>query len=294
MKLGERYNLDSIGNTSQEIVYEAIERLVTEGTAMCTCEECVIDLRGLDAGPRHPPLLHLAPLAPEPRPGGGTQGPRRGGLRLASGLKRLKAHPPPRMKQGQMTARAGAERTHDAEHRAGRTATARPPRILVLEDEGDRAVARAGDAEDPRLRCDSRRVRADARRSWRTHYDIVLVDVHLPDGSGLELVGQRKRDAPLLIVMTGSNDIRTAVRAIRDGAIDFITKSPFRRAASCSASTARSRSGGPARALRVPAARWRGLVELKTEELSRTSPADRRGPRHHRGGPGRGAEPEGP
>ena len=38
--------------------------------------------------------------------------------------------------------------------------------------------------------------------------------------------GRARTDAPLAIVMTGRSDIQTAIRAIRDGAIDFITK-PF-------------------------------------------------------------------
>ncbi len=93
MKLTERYNLDDIGNRSQEIVYRAIERLVEEGTAMCTCQECVLDLAAWTLNhvtPRYYTSL-LSPLNPDPS--------RQRAMRievelaLASGLKRLKAHP---------------------------------------------------------------------------------------------------------------------------------------------------------------------------------------------------------
>ena len=56
----------------------------------------------------------------------------------------------------------------------------------------------------------------------------VLIDVHLPGGSGLDVL--RKLDAqrypaPVLVI-SGRGDIPTAVEAIRNGALDFIEK-PF-------------------------------------------------------------------
>ena len=57
-------------------------------------------------------------------------------------------------------------------------------------------------------------------------FDILLLDYRLPDGNGLEVMAAaREKDlsAPA-IVMTSFNDVRTAVKAIRSGAIDYITK----------------------------------------------------------------------
>jgi competence protein ComFB len=93
MKLSERYNLDSIGNRSEEIVHEAIERLIAEGTTMCTCEECVLDLAAWTlnhATPRYYTSL-LSPLNPDPSLEHKVRV--EVDLALASGLKRLKAHP---------------------------------------------------------------------------------------------------------------------------------------------------------------------------------------------------------
>jgi len=56
----------------------------------------------------------------------------------------------------------------------------------------------------------------------------VLIDVHLPGCSGLELLKQidaHHYPAPILII-SGLGDIPTAVEAIRRGALDFIEK-PF-------------------------------------------------------------------
>jgi len=93
MKLSERYNLDSIGNSSQETVYEAIEKLVEEGTALCTCEECVMDLVAWTLNhvtPRYYTSL-LSPLSPDPSLAHKVRVEI--DLAIASGLKRLKEHP---------------------------------------------------------------------------------------------------------------------------------------------------------------------------------------------------------
>ena len=148
---------------------------------------------------------------------------------------------------------------------------ARPPKILVLEDEGTVQTLVQAMLKIRGFECDSAMCVAEARRLMSTtRYDIVLVDVHLPDGSGLELVEEAKAEAPLLVVMTGSNDIQTAIRAIRNGAIDFITK-PFsvghflqRIDSALQEWRTRERLVGYAGALER-------LVEMKTEELSRTS-----------------------
>ncbi len=57
-------------------------------------------------------------------------------------------------------------------------------------------------------------------------FDLVLLDYRLPDGVGLELlsaVHSRNPELPV-IIMTSFHDIRTAVRAMRSGAFDYITK----------------------------------------------------------------------
>jgi len=57
--------------------------------------------------------------------------------------------------------------------------------------------------------------------------DVLLVDVRLPDGSGLELLGEvRARGLPVAIVMlTGSGDEALVVAALRGGADDYVVKS---------------------------------------------------------------------
>ncbi|HSO79169.1 MAG TPA: response regulator, partial [Chromatiaceae bacterium] len=57
-------------------------------------------------------------------------------------------------------------------------------------------------------------------------YDLALVDLHLPDGSGLQLLAWiRERQLPLAVVMlTGAGDPEAAIAALQAGADDYLTK----------------------------------------------------------------------
>jgi len=57
-------------------------------------------------------------------------------------------------------------------------------------------------------------------------FDLLLLDYRLPDGNGLDVLAAAHRQHAELpvIIMTSFHDIRTAVRAIRSGAFDYITK----------------------------------------------------------------------
>jgi two-component system response regulator HydG len=56
--------------------------------------------------------------------------------------------------------------------------------------------------------------------------DVVLVDLRLPDASGLTLLEALRADDPELgvIVLTGHADVPTAVQAMQQGALDFLEK----------------------------------------------------------------------
>ena len=55
--------------------------------------------------------------------------------------------------------------------------------------------------------------------------DILLVDLRLPDGSGLDLLaGFEPTAAPEVVLITGNASVETAVDALRRGAIDYVTK----------------------------------------------------------------------
>jgi two-component system response regulator AtoC len=97
---------------------------------------------------------------------------------------------------------------------------------LVVEDDGDSArmiaamVQRAGHSVvcAPSL--------AAARRLLALQTpDVVLLDLHLPDGSGFELMGEaRLAGEAILILMTGQASLETSTRALRMGAADYLVK----------------------------------------------------------------------
>jgi DNA-binding NtrC family response regulator len=57
-------------------------------------------------------------------------------------------------------------------------------------------------------------------------YSLVITDVNLPDGDGLELLKTIKQEHPqtVAIVITGYGTIESAVKAIKQGAYDYLTK----------------------------------------------------------------------
>ena len=59
-------------------------------------------------------------------------------------------------------------------------------------------------------------------------FDLILTDLRLPDSDGIGLMSEFKNSHPHIpvILMTGYSDVNTAVKAIKNGAADYISK-PF-------------------------------------------------------------------
>jgi FixJ family two-component response regulator len=78
----------------------------------------------------------------------------------------------------------------------------------------------------------------------------LILDVELPDMSGLDLQRRTAETLPPVIFLTGHGDIPSSVRAMKDGAVDFLTK-PFHEAdlmRAVHAALAKDRSSRHARA----------------------------------------------
>ncbi|RFC53709.1 sigma-54-dependent transcriptional regulator [Brumimicrobium aurantiacum] len=57
-------------------------------------------------------------------------------------------------------------------------------------------------------------------------FDLLLLDYKLSDGTGLDIISETKshKQAPSFIIMTRFDDVRLAVKSMKDGAFDYITK----------------------------------------------------------------------
>jgi DNA-binding NtrC family response regulator len=102
-------------------------------------------------------------------------------------------------------------------------------KILLVDDEPYTAALFAGLLRGRPVTLEVAVTAAGARERFRTRdYNLILMDQRLPDGSGLDLVEEMRRERPhqVAIMITGYADVRDAVRAVREGLFDYLTK-PF-------------------------------------------------------------------
>ena len=100
-------------------------------------------------------------------------------------------------------------------------------RILLVEDDATIRASVAGFLRAKGLEVDTAATCAAAEECFRTRVpDAMLLDQVLPDGSGIELLARLKAAAPAVpvIMLTGHGSIELAVRAIKEGADQFLTK----------------------------------------------------------------------
>jgi DNA-binding NtrC family response regulator len=110
-----------------------------------------------------------------------------------------------------------------------KTVQAADSSILVVDDE---QIVRESlgawlkeDGHEVRLCADGRQALAAAREE---RFELALVDLKMPGMDGLELARRLREASPkiMIVVMTAFASVDTAVRALKEGAYDYITK-PF-------------------------------------------------------------------
>jgi two-component system nitrogen regulation response regulator NtrX len=125
------------------------------------------------------------------------------------------------------------------------------PTVLVVDDEANIRSSLEGALGREGYQVESAATAAEARTKLQEAFDFLLVDVWLPDGSGLDLLRESLAGDPetIVVLMSGHATIDVAVQATRLGAYDFLEKPIslervlvlFRNAASSAALRAENR-----------------------------------------------------
>lgn len=99
------------------------------------------------------------------------------------------------------------------------------PRALVVEDDPDyadslRYLLRHEGFEA--LTADS--LKQARERLAQSPFDLILIDLELPDGDGLSLLDDEAATGSEFVIVTGHASVETAVGTLRRGALDYLTK----------------------------------------------------------------------
>ena len=104
-----------------------------------------------------------------------------------------------------------------------------PMRLLIVDDDDQlretlvRRFQKHGMSVTAAARGEEALAKADSNR-----WDVALLDLHLPDMSGIELLDKLKERQPVLeaLMLTAHGSMETASQAMKKGAYDYLTK-PF-------------------------------------------------------------------
>jgi two-component system response regulator HydG len=102
-----------------------------------------------------------------------------------------------------------------------------PIRVLIIDDEPLHAEAVAETLQRVGYDCAiATSGQAGARKLAHDDFDIVLTDLRMEDLDGLAILRKARQELPdaQVVLITGHGDVKTAVEAMRDGAVNYLTK----------------------------------------------------------------------
>ena len=101
-------------------------------------------------------------------------------------------------------------------------------KILLLEDDITLGSGIRLALQNPSIQITLCRTLAQSRGAVADNsYDLLILDVNLPDGSGLDLLGQIRKTSHVPVILLTANDLEMdVVTGLESGADDYITK-PF-------------------------------------------------------------------
>ena len=100
-------------------------------------------------------------------------------------------------------------------------------RILIIDDdEGIRKVITTALNDESYITDTASNGKEAIEKSRTNAYNLAIIDIHLPDMEGTQLLSELKETTPKMrkIIVTGYPDVQNAIAAVKKGADDFITK----------------------------------------------------------------------
>lgn len=125
-------------------------------------------------------------------------------------------------------------------------------KILLLEDDHALGQGVCLALHNPQVEITLCRTLAEGRQALlETSFDLLIVDINLPDGSGLDFLREVRSASAVPIILLTANDMETdIVVGLESGADDYITK-PFSLAVLRARVNAQLRRAAPPRAAAV-------------------------------------------
>lgn len=100
-------------------------------------------------------------------------------------------------------------------------------RILVVDDdEGIRKVITTALNDESYITDTASNGKEAIEKSKTNAYNLAIIDIHLPDMEGTQLLSELKETTPKMrkIIITGFPEVQNAITAVKKGADDYITK----------------------------------------------------------------------
>jgi len=102
-------------------------------------------------------------------------------------------------------------------------------KILIVEDEPELATRIHSRLTEDGYRCESATLYKQAREKIYVYdYDLLILDINLPDGTGLDLIrlAKQEKSTTPIIVISARNSLNQKIEGLELGADDYLTK-PF-------------------------------------------------------------------
>lgn len=102
------------------------------------------------------------------------------------------------------------------------------PQLLIIEDDDALGQGIRLALQEPQTEITLCRTLADGRNALDSAlFDLLILDINLPDGSGLDFLRELRRTSAMPVILLTANDMETdIVVGLESGADDYITK-PF-------------------------------------------------------------------